>query len=77
MYCETVDHSYGLGPVENHFEVSYLITHACQAVLMVALSLYWGEPERAPHKRYSRARIVYIIWYVGHVKYMASMALWT
>ena len=43
----------------------------------------WGEPERAPHKRYSCARIVYILllllllWYVGHAKYMPSMALWT
>ena len=24
---------------------------------------YWGEPERAPHKRYSCVRIVYILFY--------------
>ena len=36
---------------------------------------YWGEPERAPHKRYSCARIIYyilllllLLWYVGHAK---------
>ena len=29
----------------------------------------WGEPERAPHKRYSCAQIIYyILWYVGHAK---------
>ena len=29
----------------------------------------WGEPERAPHKRYSCARIIYyVLWYVGHAK---------
>ena len=36
----------------------------------------WGEPERAPHKRYSCARIVYyiiLLWYVCHAKYMPSM----
>ena len=41
----------------------------------------WGEPERAPHKRYSYAQIVYIYiyilsWYIGHTKYMPSMALY-
>ena len=35
----------------------------------------WGEPERAPHKRYSCARIIYILlWYVGHAKYMACIS---
>ena len=32
---------------------------------------YWGEPERAPHKRYSYARILYyifLLWYVRHAK---------
>ena len=35
---------------------------------------YWGEPERAPHKRYSYVRILYyiLLWYVGHAKYMPS-----
>ena len=31
----------------------------------------WGEPERAPHKWYSIAPIVYsymFVWYVGHVR---------
>ena len=37
----------------------------------------WGEPERAPHKWYSCARILYyhiLLWYVGHVKlYIPAM----
>ena len=40
------------------------------------MTINWGEPERAPHKRYSCARIVYIYilsWYIRHAKFMTCM----
>ena len=42
----------------------------------------WGEPERAPHERYSYARILYyilllllLLWYVRHAKLYPQHAL--
>ena len=39
----------------------------------IGVYLYnWGETERAPHKQYSCARMIYyyfiLLWYVRHVK---------
>ena len=36
-------------------------------------SLNWGEPERAPHKRYSYARILYYILYIIYFYYGTSV----
>jgi hypothetical protein len=38
---------------------------------LAMLYVYWGEPERAPHKRYFTAGVIYIyiyilIWYDHH-----------
>ena len=39
--------------------------HVCSHIVVVQssqrpqIAIHWGEPERAPHKRYSCARIVY------------------
>jgi hypothetical protein len=51
----------------NHVNVLPIAVQICRNTL----SYYWGEPERAPYKRYcnSHARIVYIIfWYASHAK---------
>ena len=34
---------------------------------MIVKQLYWGEPERAPHKRYSCVQIVYIYYYIAYI----------
>ena len=36
---------------------------------------YWGEPERAPHRRYMCAFVIYIIMYVGGSTYVPPFTI--
>ena len=64
---------------DNCFFFCLVYRLTCYTLSRKKNTIYWGESERAPHKQYSCAWIIYIyilLRYVGHAKYICPAWLY-
>ena len=58
------------------YQSEFSMARLCLLEWSIMLKLYWGEPERAPHKRYSNARNIWYMYICIYVYMYICIYVW-